>query len=64
MSEPSKEQKSKFDELVEQIEATLKDANETKAAAQQTTTEANQAKAEATTTLQQTKKVLDDVNAL
>lgn len=64
MTEPTKEQKSKFDQLVEQIEATLGEVNQTKTTATQTAAEANKAKTEVTANLQSTKQVLDQVNAL
>ena len=64
MTEPTEEQKSKFDQLVEQIEATLGEATQTKTVAAQAAAEAKTAKTESTTSLQSTKQVLDQVNAL
>lgn len=64
MAEPTAEQKSKFDQIVEKIEASLGEVNATKALAAKTATEATAAKSEATITLQSTKQVLDQVNAL
>jgi len=64
MTEPTENQKSKFDQLVEQIEATLGEVTQTKTTAVQTIAEANKAKTEAASSLQATKQVLDQVNAL
>jgi hypothetical protein len=62
--EPSEEQQSKFDQLIEKIEAQLGEVNETKTLAAQATAEANTAKTESTASLQSTKQTLDQVNAL
>ena len=64
MTDPTEEQKSKFEHLIEQIEELLKQLNEMKTLAVTTTTEANTAKTQSTASLQETKNNLDQVKAL
>jgi len=64
MSEPDDVKKSRFDELVEAIEKSLKDAEASKSAAAEAVSQANEAKSAATTDSAEVKRLHEQATAL